>query len=102
MMMGSFLFKQKAREALKGHWQNALVVSFFAGVFLTIAQVAQTVALQDVQAVISRIPAISTAATRTGREIRFRFLPEVVCIISAIRSSSRSFMAFNRFMGVIG
>lgn len=55
MMMGSFLFKQKAREALKGNWQTALVVSFFSGIFLTIAQVLQTVTLQDVQSVMDSL-----------------------------------------------
>lgn len=55
MMMGSFLFKQKAREVLKGNWQTALVVSFFSGLFLTIAQVLQTVTLQDVQSVMDSL-----------------------------------------------
>ncbi len=58
MMMGSFLFKQKAREALKGSWQTALVVTFFSGIFLTVAQVAQSVALKDVQSVISSLQAL--------------------------------------------
>ena len=49
MMMGSFLFKQKARVALKDNWQNALVITFFCGVFATIAQVLQTISLKDVQ-----------------------------------------------------
>jgi len=58
MMMGSFLFKQKAREALKGFWQNALLVTFFSGVFLTVAQVAQSVALKDVQSALSSLQAL--------------------------------------------
>ena len=58
MMIGSFLFKQKARAALKGNWQNALVVTFFAGVFLTAAQLAQSVALKDVQAVVNSLQAL--------------------------------------------
>ena len=55
MMMGSFLFKQKARAMLKGRWQNALVISFFCGVFLTIAQVLQSVTLKDVQSVMDSL-----------------------------------------------
>lgn len=55
MMMGSFLFKQKAREMLKGRWQNALVISFFCGVFLTIAQLTQSVMLKDVQSVMDSL-----------------------------------------------
>ncbi len=55
MMMGSFLFKQKAREMLKGRWQNALVISFFSGVFLTAAQVLQSVTLKDVQSVMDSL-----------------------------------------------
>ncbi len=33
MQFATYVFKQKAREALKGNWQTALVVSFFAGIF---------------------------------------------------------------------
>jgi len=55
MMMGSFLFKQKAREALKGNWQNALLVTFFSGVFVTIAQVLQTTVLQGVQSAMDSL-----------------------------------------------
>lgn len=55
MMMASFLFKQKAREALKGNWQNALVVTFFACIFSTIAQVLQNVTLADVERVMQSI-----------------------------------------------
>ena len=57
MMMASFLFKQKAREALKGNWQNALVVTFFACIFSTIAQVLQTVTMADVQRVVNSLSA---------------------------------------------
>ena len=55
MMMGSFLFKQKAREMLKGNWQNALVISFFSGVLLTITQVLQSIMLKDVQSVMDSL-----------------------------------------------
>ena len=55
MMMGSFLFKQKARDMLKGNWQNALVISFFSSVLLTIAQVLQSVTLKDVQSVMDSL-----------------------------------------------
>ena len=55
MMMGSFLFKQKARETLKGNWQNALVISFFSGVLLTITQVLQSVTLKDVQSAMDSL-----------------------------------------------
>lgn len=55
MMMGSFLFKQKAREMLKGNWQNALVISFFCGVFLTVSQVLQSIAFKDVQSAMDSL-----------------------------------------------
>lgn len=55
MMISPFLFKQKAREALKGIWQTALVVTFFAGIFSTVAQVLQSVTLTDVQQAMSSI-----------------------------------------------
>lgn len=55
MMMGSFLFKQKARRVLRGNWQTALVVTFFSGVFITLAQVLQSVGLSDVQSVLGSL-----------------------------------------------
>lgn len=55
MLMGSFLFKQKAREALKGNWQTALLVSFFSGIFATVAQVLRNVTLSDVQRVMNSL-----------------------------------------------
>ena len=57
MMISSFLFKQKARQALRGNWQTALVVTFFAGIFATLAEVLQSVTLADVQRVMSSLNA---------------------------------------------
>ena len=37
MVLGSFFFKHRARRVLKGNWQNALVVTFFTSIFLTVA-----------------------------------------------------------------
>ncbi|MDD3336817.1 MAG: DUF975 family protein [Eubacteriales bacterium] len=39
MMLGPYYFKLKAKEALKGNWQTAMVVAFFSGIFMTISQV---------------------------------------------------------------
>lgn len=47
MVLGPFYFKQKAREALRGNWQNALVITFFSGIFLTLCGVLQTLWLPD-------------------------------------------------------
>ena len=33
--IGSFYFKQKAKAALKGNWQTAMLVAFFSTVFMT-------------------------------------------------------------------
>lgn len=55
MLMGSFLFKQKARESLKGNWQTALLVSFFSGIFVTIAQVLSNVTFEDVRRVMDSL-----------------------------------------------
>lgn len=66
MMMASFLFKQKAREALRGNWQTALVVTFFACVFTTIAQVLQSVSLADVERVMSSILYAAGSLPRGG------------------------------------
>lgn len=55
MMLGSFFFKNKAKRILKGQWQTALLVTFFAALFLTASQVAQTVNLRDVRAALSSL-----------------------------------------------
>lgn len=47
MVLGSYYFKQKAREALRGNWQTALVVTFFSGIFLTVANILQSLWLPD-------------------------------------------------------
>ncbi len=73
MMMGSFLFKQRAREALRGNWQTALVVTFFSGIFLTIAQVLQSVGLADVRSVMNSITfALESVAGQDGLTLRQR------------------------------
>ena len=66
MLLNSFLFKQKARAALKGNWQTALVVTFFAGVFSTIAQVLQSVTMADVQRVADSLTAALSILPQSG------------------------------------
>lgn len=66
MMMGSFLFKQRAREALKGNWQTALVVTFFSTALVTLAQVLQSVTLADVQSVLNSLQAYLSTLPQTG------------------------------------
>jgi hypothetical protein len=43
MMLGSFYYKGKAKIALKGNWQIAMLVAFFSGVMTTLLQVLQLV-----------------------------------------------------------
>ena len=45
MLIGSGYFKMRARAALKGNWQTALLVAFFSGVLVTVLNVAQSLAL---------------------------------------------------------
>lgn len=73
MMMGSFLFKQKARQVLRSNWQTALVVTFFSGIFLTISQVVQSVGLADVQSVMSSLSfALESVTGSDGLSLRQR------------------------------
>ena len=58
MVMGAFLFKQKAKEALRGKWQNALVVCFFSGLFLTVASLLQTKMFEGLMAAASSLSAM--------------------------------------------
>ena len=66
MMMASFLFKHKAREALKGNWQTALVVTFFTSIFATIAQVLQSVTMADVEQVMQSIAYAANSLPQSG------------------------------------
>jgi len=55
MVLGSFFFKHRARRVLKGNWQNALVVTFFTSIFLTVAQVLQSVVTEDINGIMSSL-----------------------------------------------
>ncbi len=46
-MLGSYYYKTKAKEALRGNWQNAMLVAFFSGVLGTLLQVLQLVLLPN-------------------------------------------------------
>lgn len=45
MMLGSFYYKLKAKEALAGNWQTAMLVAFFSSIMSTLLQVVQMLAL---------------------------------------------------------
>lgn len=87
MMMGSFLFKQKAREMLKGNWQTALVVSFFSGVLLTVAQVLQSVSFKDVQSVMD---SLTVLISRLGAEPTGTQTQQVLDLYNRLFSALRS------------
>lgn len=53
MMIPSYVYKLKAKQALRGNWQTALLVSFFSGIFLTALSVMQTMTLPDVATYLS-------------------------------------------------
>lgn len=95
MMMGSFLFKQRAREALKGNWQTALVVTFFSTALVTIAQVLQNVALQDVQSVLSSLQAFMATLPQTGElsgDARMQMLELYDMLFKAVSAVPKSTM----------
>ena len=53
MLLAPFYFKQRAKRALKGNWQTALLVTFFSGVLLTALSVMQTMCFPDVLTYLS-------------------------------------------------
>lgn len=53
MMLGSFYYKAKAKEALRGNWQTAMLVAFFSGILTTVLQVLQLVLLPDQMSFLS-------------------------------------------------
>ena len=66
MRIGPYLFKQKARTALQGKWQDALVITFFSSIFVTIASVVQSKMMEGVMAVANRV---SVFMTNVGAEM---------------------------------
>lgn len=66
MLMNSFMFKQKARQALRGNWQTALLVTFFTGIFTTVANVLQNVTMADIERVMGSISAALSALPQNG------------------------------------
>ena len=74
MVLGSFFYKHRARQALKGNWQTALLVTFFAGIFLTISQVWQSTALRDIEAVINSLASALNAMPEgvTAESVQFQ------------------------------
>ena len=66
MRIGPYLFKQKARTALRGKWQDALVITFFSSIFVTIASVVQSKMMEGVMAVANRV---SVFMTNVGAEM---------------------------------
>ena len=77
MLMNSFMFKQKARQSMKGNWQTALLVTFFTGLFTTLASVLQSVTMADIERVMSSINAALSALPQSG-DITSRQAGEVV------------------------
>lgn len=47
MMVSPFVFKSRAIRALKGNWQTALLVSFFASILLTLIQLVQATRMPE-------------------------------------------------------
>ena len=96
MMMGSFLFKQRAREALKNNWQTALVVTFFSTALVTIVQVLQSVVLQDVQSVLASLQAFMATLPQTGElsgDARMQMLELYDMLFKAAAAVPQSTMA---------
>ena len=53
MFVSPFVFKSKAVRALKGNWQTALLVSFFASLPFTLVQLVQATKLPDLSRLVS-------------------------------------------------
>lgn len=60
--IGSFYFKQKAKAALKGNWQTAMLVAFFSTVFMTALEVYQ---LRFMQVDANKLTALMTVVSYT-------------------------------------
>ena len=53
MLISSVFFKLKARNALKGNWQTALLVTFFSGIFMTVASLFSALYLPQADAYLA-------------------------------------------------
>lgn len=58
--IGSFYFKMKAKAALKGNWQTAMLVAFFSGIFTMALQVYQGRFMQLSQQQINGLMMVSS------------------------------------------
>ena len=83
MMISSFLFKQKAKNALRGNWQTALLVTFFSTIFVTVADVLQQVSLNAVNSVMNSLSYALNTLPQTG-EITSQQSAEVMQLYSRL------------------
>ena len=89
MLMNSFMFKQKARKSLRGNWQTALLVTFFTGLFTTLASVLQNVTMADIERVMSSINAALSALPQSG-DITTQQAGEVIQLYERLFSAINS------------
>jgi len=89
MLLNSFLFKQKARASLKGNWQTALVVTFFSGVFHTVAKVLESVTTADIRQVTNSITS-ALSAIPEGAELSVQQAGEVTQLYRHLFASIES------------
>ena len=104
MMLGSFFFKNKAKKILKGKWQTALLVTFFAALFMTAAQVAQSINLRDVQLALNSLSAAvqSLPETLAADSVEYQeLLQRYQHLFAAMRSVSTPTLALLLCLNVL-
>ena len=89
MLMSSMMFKQKARQALKGNWQTALLITIFTGILTTLASVLQSVTFADVERLMGSITSALSALPQSG-EISSQQAGEVVHLYNRLFAAVES------------
>lgn len=68
MILGSYYFKYRARKALRGDWQTALLVTFFAGFLVTVLNVVQSLAFGEAEAILNSLMLALSAEPQTAAQ----------------------------------
>lgn len=84
MMLSSFYFKQKAKAAMKGNWQTALLVTFLAGVFMTVGEVFQAMAMPVYLYTDGTTPMIYVQDVGTGTWAMFMIITLLTVLVSPV------------------
>ena len=100
MIISPFVFKSQAVRALKGNWQTALLVSFFATLPLTLMQLVQATRLPDVTRLTSyEAMAAAVAAIPQSTWTLLGLLSGLTMVLTPVLTVGCNFYFISRLRG---